>query len=81
MIVISYFVTVASIIGTIANSFQKKWCFYVWIATNVFWVAYNLSLGSYSQVFLYVVNTITSIIGIIKWRDSAKKKEGAKANV
>lgn len=37
---IAYFVTAASIIGTVANSLQKRWCFWVWLCTNAFWIGY-----------------------------------------
>ena len=53
---IAYFVTAASIIGTVANSLQKRWCFWVWLCTNAFWIGYNLWTGSYAQALLYVFN-------------------------
>lgn len=34
---IAYAATVASIVGTVANSFQKRWCFWVWGCTNTLW--------------------------------------------
>lgn len=66
---VTYIITALTIIGTVANSFQKRWCFVVWIITNVFWIIYNLSIQQQAQALLYVVNLITSIIGLIKWRD------------
>ena len=27
---IAYIITVLSLIGTVANSLQKRWCFYIW---------------------------------------------------
>ena len=68
MDVIAYLITAASIVGTLANSFGKRWCFYVWLCTNAFWVIYNVTVGSYAQALLYVFNFVTSIIGLIKWK-------------
>ncbi len=75
---VSYIVTVITIIGTIANSFQKWWCFIIWIATNTFWIIYNLAIKEYQQAIIYFVNDITSIIGIINWRRKDKEMKNGK---
>lgn len=63
---IAYFVTAASIVGTVANSFQKRWCFWVWICTNTFWTVYNIISGSYAQALLYAFNFIMAVIGLVR---------------
>lgn len=65
--IISYIVTVLTLVGTVANAFQKSWCFYLWIITNLFWIAYNINIKQYQQAIIYIVNTIICIIGIINW--------------
>lgn len=70
---IAYFVTIASIIGTVANSFQKRWCFWVWGCTNTFWCIFNIMNGSYAQALLYTFNFIMAVVGLAKW----KKREAA----
>lgn len=76
-------ITVITLIGTIGNSFQKSWCFYIWIPTNLFWTIYNLYIGQYQQALLYAVNLVTSIIGLYRWRlpKIAKKPRKAKTAV
>lgn len=71
MTVLPYIVTAASIVGTVANSLQKRWCFYVWICTNTFWCVFNVINGSYAQALLYAFNFAMAILGLVKW----KKKE------
>lgn len=78
MTIVSYVVTVITIIGTVANSFQKWWCFIIWIATNTFWIIYNITIKEYQQAFIYVVNDITSIMGLINWRKKEKEKTNGK---
>ena len=73
---IAYFVTLCSIIGTVANSLQKRWCFWVWICTNTFWCIYNIVSGSYAQALLYAFNFAMAIIGLVKW-----KKNDIKSNL
>ncbi len=65
---ITYLVALSSMVGTVANSFQKKWCFYIWICTNVFWFIYNAYLSQYAQAMLYLFNFVTCILGLIKWK-------------
>lgn len=68
---IAYVVTAASVIGTVVNSFGKRWCFIIWGITNTFWIAYNAAFGSYAQALLYAFNLVMAIIGFIRW---GKKK-------
>lgn len=69
---IAYIVTLASIIGTVANSFQKRWCFYIWLCTNAFWCIYNIINKQYAQALLYLFNFIMAIIGLVKWNKNGK---------
>ena len=71
---IPYIITAASIVGTVANSLQKRWCFYVWLCTNSFWCIYNVANGSYAQALLYAFNFAMAILGLIKWRKNRKKE-------
>lgn len=71
---IAFLFTAASIVGTLANSFQKKWCFGVWICTNSFWCVYNTINGQYAQALLYVFNFITCVIGLWKWKNPNTKR-------
>lgn len=70
MNIIAFVFTALSIIGTVANSFKKRWCFYVWSCTNIFWCCYNASNGMWAQALLYVFNFSTCIIGLYKWKSS-----------
>lgn len=81
MNILPYFVTAASIVGTIANSFQKRWCFYVWLCTNAFWCIYNGANGSYAQAALYAFNFAMAILGLIKWRGKGKKRKTVRSTV
>lgn len=74
MNILPYFVTAASIVGTIANSFQKRWCFYVWLCTNAFWCVYNAANGSYAQATLYAFNFAMAILGLVKWKRNEKRR-------
>ena len=71
---ISYIFTFAAIIGTVANSLQKRWCFYIWLCTNAFWVVFNILNGSYAQAILYLFNFIMAIVGLTKWKKQNLKK-------
>ncbi len=64
---IAYIVTALSILGTVANSLQKRWCFIVWGFTNTFWCIFNIITGSYAQAILYAFNFAMAILGLIKW--------------
>lgn len=75
MNMIPYIVTAASIVGTVANSFQKRWCFYIWLCTNAFWCVYNAKNRSYAQSLLYAFNFAMAILGLIKWKHSRQERK------
>lgn len=72
---IAYFVTAASIVGTVANSYKKRWCFYVWLCTNAFWCIYDAVSGQTAQALLYVFNLIMAIVGLVQWRTGKAKQK------
>lgn len=72
--IISYIITAASIIGTIANAYQKRWCFIVWLFTNSFWLVYDIIIGAYSQAILYAVYVVLAVIGLKKWTKKGQKQ-------
>ena len=75
MIYIAYGVTLATIVGTVANSFGKRWCFWVWMCTNGFWCVYNVWIGQYAQGLLYALNFAMAIVGLVRWKGDGKAKQ------
>lgn len=70
-------VTAISIIGTMANIYQKRWCFIIWLFTNSFWFTYDFAIGQYAQALLFAVYFILAVIGLVKWRKKAGgRKDG-----
>jgi nicotinamide riboside transporter PnuC len=63
-----WLVTAASLVGTLANVRRRRWCFYVWLATNACWAAYNLHKGAYAQAVLMATYFGLSIWGLLTWR-------------
>ena len=63
----TWIITVASIIGVIANIKKKRWCFYVWLITNSAWTVVNLIIGLYSAAALFAVYAGLAVWGIISW--------------
>jgi len=63
----TWLLTIASVIGTVANIKKKRWCFYVWFLTNLAWVVVNIMIGLYSAAALFAVYTGLAIWGIISW--------------
>lgn len=63
----TYLITIASIIGTVANIFKRRWCFIIWIVTNTLWAVIDASKGLYSQTILFVAYFALSIWGLAKW--------------
>lgn len=65
-----WLLTIASLIGVVANIHKKTWCFYIWAVTNSLWMVYDLTRGAYPQAFLFAVYVILAFYGIYQWRKS-----------
>ncbi len=64
----TYLITIASLIGTIANIHKKRWCFAVWIVTNTAWFVVDFFAGLYAQSLLFAIYTLLAICGLTKWK-------------
>jgi hypothetical protein len=63
----TFLITIAAIVGVIANIKKKKWCFIIWIFTNAAWCVYDYSIGAYWQSVLFLVYFLLAIWGLIEW--------------
>jgi len=70
----TWIIAVASITGTAANVLKKRWCFYIWLATNSFWCVYDIWLGCYAQAAIYVVYFGLAVWGLVTWKPIKKRK-------
>jgi len=62
-----WIVAAASLVGTVANVYQRRWCFLVWIATNGCWIAYDVYKTAYPQAALMSTYLALSVLGWFKW--------------
>jgi len=77
IVVITWIIALAALVGTLANAFKLRWCFLIWMVTNAFWVGYDLYIGSYAQSALFASYFVISIVGWFQWKT---KPSGASPN-
>ncbi len=68
MIDFMWLVTLASLIGVVANIKKKRWCFGIWLVTNTIWCVYDFMLGAIAQSALFAVYVGLAIWGLWEWR-------------
>lgn len=71
--IITWLLTLFSIIGVILNAQRKVSGFYYWLPTNVGWVLVDWHQGLHGQAALFAFYIIMCIYGIITWRKEAKE--------
>jgi 4-hydroxybenzoate polyprenyltransferase len=62
-----WLVTLASLIGTVANVRRRRWCFIIWGATNALWTIYDAALGAWPQAALMACYFGLAIWGWVSW--------------
>jgi len=63
----TWLITIASIIGTVANIYKKKWCFWIWLVTNSLWLIIDFRAGLYAQAFLFGIYLLLAVWGLYRW--------------
>lgn len=66
---LTWVVTVASLVGTVLNIKKRRECFAVWLVTNAAWTAYDGYIGAYAQAVLFAVYTVLAVWGLLEWRN------------
>ena len=62
--------TIISLAGNALNCLRIKWCFIIWIACNIGWIAIDVTAGTYSRAVLDAVQVCFSVFGFIKWSET-----------
>lgn len=62
-----WLVTVASLVGVVANIKKKRWCFWIWLCTNTIWCVYDYMIGAYAQSALFGVYAGLAVYGLMEW--------------
>lgn len=74
----TWLVTLASLIGVVANIKKKQWCFFLWAFTNAAWCIVDFSKGLIPQAFLFLVYFFLALWGIYEWRTQKGTQKGTK---
>lgn len=64
----TWLITIASLIGVIANIYQKRWCFWIWVVTNASWFIIDWQRGLPEQATLFAVYFALAIWGLWQWK-------------
>jgi len=60
--------TLASLVGVVANIYQKQYCFIIWAFTNFTWMIVDWRAGLPEQSALFAIYFLLAIWGLYKWR-------------
>ena len=76
--ILSWIATGISLCGNLLVNRQKIQGFYIWIVSNVLWLAIIASsTANYGQMALYLIYTITSVQGIFNWKKIEKDSKNS----
>lgn len=72
--VLTWGLTVLSIVGVVLNIKHRRSCFYVWALTNASWTVVDWWKGVYAQSALFLVYFVLALYGLWEWRHLGRKK-------
>ena len=68
----TWFVAALSLIATVANVKKQRWCFAVWMLTNLVWAVYDWRIGAHAQSLLFSAYFVISAWGFVSWREGRR---------
>ena len=72
--IMSFVALVLSLAGNALINFRKRIGFFVWILSNVAWIAVNMmGTPNWSQIAMFVVYMVMNVHGWMKWGKIEKK--------
>lgn len=63
----TWIATIIALVGTILNCKKIKYCFVLWIITNIMWLAYDIYCATYSRAVLDAVQLALAVWGLYEW--------------
>jgi nicotinamide riboside transporter PnuC len=60
--------TALSIAGIFLNAKKIIWCWHVWIASNVFWIAYCIKTNQIPALIMWIVFFFANLYGYFQWK-------------
>jgi nicotinamide riboside transporter PnuC len=64
----TWLITILALVGTIANVHKQRWCFVVWLITNMAWAIHNYKIGEYAQSALFATYWLLAVWGLRIWK-------------
>ena len=65
---VGWLVTAVCLAGTVLNVKKVRWCFHLWAAGNIAWLAIDVHNRLYSRALLDLVQLALAIWGAAEWR-------------
>lgn len=65
---VTWILTAISIAGTWLNAKKLRCCFYIWLACNGGWLAWDIVNMIYARALLDIIQSVFCIYGLFKWR-------------
>ncbi|MFA5759796.1 MAG: hypothetical protein WC942_10640, partial [Clostridia bacterium] len=65
MIIITWILSIISLVGAILNARKNIYGFYFWLVGNTGWMIINFKLKIYAAAFLWGIYSLISIWGIL----------------
>ena len=66
--VIGYIATMLSLLGNALVVLKKRSGFVVWTVANITWIAVDVKIGLYSQIYMMGAYAILNLWGLYEWR-------------
>lgn len=65
--IIGWAAVTLSLIGIVLNAKQNSWCWLIWLASNILWVARSIHTGDLQSCVVWVVFAVFNVYGAQQW--------------
>jgi len=68
MTILAWLATALSLCGNIGVMRKRVWGWWLWIVSNLIWIAYDAYISAWPQAVLFVVYLMIAIVAVIRWK-------------
>lgn len=69
----TWWITVTSLIGTIANIYKRRWCFWIWLVSNSCWAVIDWRHGLDAQAVLMLIYVLLAVWRLLQWAEGGER--------
>jgi len=77
MTCLAWLATALSLCGNVGVMRKRVWGWWLWIVSNLIWIAYDAYIEAWPQAVLFVIYLMIAVVAVVRWSGEKTGEESA----